>query len=153
MNFAPSMVLEEIVTGVDKMPPAFRIPYQDIILEAEAVAKLPVHFVPFAADEFEASLYFIDENVGEFLYQLKGKGLMPNITETFTYTSKSNSRVEKALRVPIANMQRDKALFSFINSMSKSKMKRDRENTNTLKALYEIPVNDQLKYKVKRPRI
>ncbi|RKP19995.1 hypothetical protein ROZALSC1DRAFT_28470, partial [Rozella allomycis CSF55] len=139
-------VLEES-SSTDTIPPAFRIPFTEIVLEGDGMAKLPIAFCPFTLGNHEATLYFVDENVGEFLYQVKGKATIPVPSETFQYTCKCENKLEKSLRISFNSLNREKAVNNYLLNPKVKVSKKENQQIAALRELYSLP-EEATRYKV-----
>ncbi|KAJ3327773.1 Cilia- and flagella-associated protein 47 [Blyttiomyces sp. JEL0837] len=101
---------EETFAGHGSCPPAFRCTSQEIALQPNQATFLP-------AGQHEAVLHFVNEDVGEFMYQIEGTTLAPQSTE-FAWTCKAMGTLEKSIRITPANTLREKALYAVIQGRS-----------------------------------
>ncbi|KAJ3410473.1 Cilia- and flagella-associated protein 47 [Chytridiales sp. JEL 0842] len=92
-------------------PQAFRCATHEIVLEANQTAFFELAFQPFDVGIHECVLHFVDEAVGEFMYQIDGRTLAPQASD-FMWTCKSGTALEKPVRITPVNPLREKALYA-----------------------------------------
>ena len=74
-------------------------------------AKVPVDFLAFGEGQFKAQLVFLDEAVGEFLYDLVGAATLPEPLDTLAFKCEaSDGRIDRDLTLPVKNARREAAM-------------------------------------------
>ena len=56
---------------------AFYSPRSAVYLDAGASTTVEIHFLPFSVGERQCSVIFLNESVGEFLYSIEAKSVLP----------------------------------------------------------------------------
>jgi hypothetical protein len=72
---------------------------------------------------YECIIRFIDEEVGEFMYQVNGMGLLPSVIESVQWGCKNNIVIEKPFRISTANLLRDRAIYFLLQNVGKGLLK------------------------------
>ncbi|KAJ3013810.1 Cilia- and flagella-associated protein 47 [Thoreauomyces humboldtii] len=94
----------------DNGPASFHALANEIVLDGNQSGTISITFLPFVLGAHHCLIHFIDENVGEFAYQLCGRGLTPHPMESVAWTAKAGEPLEKAFRISGINSAREKAL-------------------------------------------
>ncbi|KAI8846345.1 hypothetical protein BC829DRAFT_267855 [Chytridium lagenaria] len=94
-------------------PPAFKALENELVIEPNQSRFLPIAFQPFDSGIHECTLHFVDEAVGEFIYQIDGRATAPQAID-FVWTCKAASSLEKPIRITPVNPIREKALYSVL---------------------------------------
>ncbi|KAJ3219077.1 Cilia- and flagella-associated protein 47 [Dinochytrium kinnereticum] len=92
-------------------PPAFKALESELVVEPNQICFLPIAFQPFDSGIHECILHFVDDTVGEFMYQIDGRATAPQAID-FVWTCKASSALEKSIRITPVNPVREKALYS-----------------------------------------
>ncbi|KAJ3162294.1 Cilia- and flagella-associated protein 47 [Geranomyces michiganensis] len=114
----------------DGNPPSFQTQSHEIVLEGNQSGGLPISFLPFELGSHSCLVHFVDESVGEFAYQIVGRGLTPHPTEAVSWTAKSGEPLEKSFRVSLINAAREKAVQQALGSKARKNRKGSSENLN-----------------------
>ena len=64
---------------------------------------IPVEFLPFFEGEYSCRLQFVDERAGEFVYEIRGRGKLPDAIETRRWSTQVRTPLEKTFVVPDKN--------------------------------------------------
>jgi hypothetical protein len=109
---------------------------------------LPVHFLPFNEGTYRAQIIFLDEDAGEFLYEVIGKALLALPLEDLSFTADlEKGRVDKDLCVPTENAALKKAKHIAIDRLhgkGKAKAKEDAKKEDHKmreERLFKIEIN------------
>ncbi|KAJ3113168.1 Cilia- and flagella-associated protein 47, partial [Phlyctochytrium bullatum] len=132
-------------------PPTFKALERELYLEPTQTKFFSIAFQPFEAGLHECTLHFVDENVGEFIYQVDGKALAPQAIDC-VWTCKAGTALEKPIRITPVNLMREKALYSQQQRRQPAKdvirRRDDVEDSSDLeKDSYQLP-RRPLKYRV-----
>ncbi|KAJ3172770.1 Cilia- and flagella-associated protein 47 [Geranomyces variabilis] len=111
-------------------PPSFQTQSHVIALDGNQSGALPITFLPFVLGSHTCTIHFIDENVGEFAYQIVGRGLTPHPTEAVSWTAKSGEPLEKSFRVSLINAAREKAVQHVLGGKARKNRKGSTDNLN-----------------------
>ncbi|KAJ3144304.1 Cilia- and flagella-associated protein 47 [Geranomyces variabilis] len=126
-------------------PPSFQTQSHEIALDGNQSGALPITFLPFVLGSHTCTIHFIDENVGEFAYQIVGRGLTPHPTETASWTAKSGEPLEKSFRVSLVNAARERA----VQHVHGGKARKNRKgSTDNLNADGPLSVRKAMRFKV-----
>jgi hypothetical protein len=92
-------------------------------------------------------MHFVDENVGEFMYQIDGRTLAPQSSD-FMWTCKSGTALEKPIRITPFNPLREKALYAVHQGRVPTKTGKKGDRNSTLdRDSFQLPKKST--YKVK----
>ncbi|TMW58151.1 hypothetical protein Poli38472_011739 [Pythium oligandrum] len=108
-----------------------------VSLRSQASSTIKVEFLSLVPGTFKCQLLFLDEKVGEFLYEIHATAHLPVTIETLEFQcelqpgaggsrASTSSHFFKELTVPPKNLQLNKALTTFVDRASgvfKSKLK------------------------------
>ncbi|KAL4233464.1 hypothetical protein ACF0H5_008145 [Mactra antiquata] len=61
----------------DNLMSAFYSPISSVYLDAKSSTTVEIHFLPFNVGERQCSIIFLNEEIGEFLYSIEAKAVMP----------------------------------------------------------------------------
>ncbi|KAI9094050.1 hypothetical protein DFS34DRAFT_665616 [Phlyctochytrium arcticum] len=100
-------------------PLPFRSNSETISLGSSESRILHLSFLPFELGLHTCTLHFISPTVGEFTYEVVGKGLAPPPLENLLWTSKAGDPLEKAIRLSPINPAKEKALLWVLGSKTK----------------------------------
>jgi len=109
---------------VESLPDAFISKTTTVKLRAGETGSMKVQFLPFMPGEYKCQLVFIDDKVGEFLYEIIGTAEKPPAVEKLAFTMEAKSSISKVINITLENkwLEKAKALsgcdsFSGLSSM------------------------------------
>lgn len=116
-----------------------------ISMKANEKNKLLVHFLPLKLGSYCCQILFLDENIGEFMYEITGTSMFPLPLEQIRFKFELKPQISKEVILPFKNPSMMKAINVIIdrmNSMVKSKV-RDalKKSCDSLKVKYRVEIN------------
>lgn len=119
--------------------------------------ELQIYFLPFDLGDQNCSVIFHDPEVGEFMINVKGTGLIPAPVEQTSFIGTSGTPIEKVIRLSPSNSLRERAIHTCVNlnystgynsaSRSRSGSGRDKSKSFGERDSYQLP-KQNLKYQV-----
>ncbi|KDO33411.1 hypothetical protein SPRG_02218 [Saprolegnia parasitica CBS 223.65] len=86
-----------------------------IAIRKDASTSIKVEFIPLQPGTYKCQLLFLDENVGEFMYEVQCTAHLPPVLETLEFTCENKPHLLKELTVPVKNPLLTKALACIID--------------------------------------
>jgi hypothetical protein len=121
--------------------------------------ELQIYFLPFALGDHSCSIVFHDPEVGEFMINVIGTGLIPAPVEQTNFIGTSGIPIEKIIRLSFSNSLRERAIHAYVNmnysagnnsgSKFRSGSGRDKSKSFGEKSSYQLPqlnLNYQVEY-------
>eukprot|EP00002_Diphylleia_rotans_P030530 TRINITY_DN6284_c0_g1_i1.p1 TRINITY_DN6284_c0_g1~~TRINITY_DN6284_c0_g1_i1.p1 ORF type:complete len:2909 (+),score=517.05 TRINITY_DN6284_c0_g1_i1:178-8904(+) len=90
-------------------PPAFFCKHYQIDLKDNQKHEIPIYFIPFQVGSYKCTVLFVDENLGEFCYEINASASLPAPMDTVKFSAKSQSTAEKECVVTHRNPHYEKA--------------------------------------------
>ncbi|OQR96965.1 hypothetical protein ACHHYP_12938 [Achlya hypogyna] len=84
-------------------------------IRKDAAATIKVEFIPLQPGTYKCQLLFLDENVGEFMYEVQCTAHLPPVLETLEFTCENKPHLLKELAVPVKNPLLTKALACIVD--------------------------------------
>ncbi|OQS03556.1 hypothetical protein THRCLA_04122 [Thraustotheca clavata] len=86
-----------------------------ISIRKDASATIKIEFIPLQPGTYKCQLLFLDENVGEFMYEVQCIAHLPPVLETLEFTCENKSHLLKSLAIPVKNPLLSKALACIVD--------------------------------------
>ena len=96
-------------------------------VKANSTNTITVQFLPLQPGNYRCQLIFLDERVGETMYEILGTAEMPKPMEVFTSSMDLTSSVQRHLSVPFLNTQLDKARNTAMDRYAGGTLKKMRD--------------------------
>ncbi|GBG28496.1 Cilia- and flagella-associated protein 65 [Hondaea fermentalgiana] len=93
----------------ETLPDAFHCKLSTLKLRAGETATLSLQYLPFLPGEYRCQLVFVDEKVGEFLYEVIGEAARPVPLEKITFATEAKSVFSKRIALGMGNKLLEKA--------------------------------------------
>lgn len=93
----------------EKVPEAFTCKTSTIKLRAGETVNLTVQYLPFLPGEYRCQIVFVDNNVGEFLYEIVGEAARPVALEKISFATEAKSVFSKRVNITMVNKLLEKA--------------------------------------------
>ena len=129
---------------VDNHSPFFS-KVENITLRSGEDAVIPIQFLPLKGGTYRCHILLINENVGEFMYEVVGTALLPQATDILKFTTELKPQVTKELQLPPRNPLFQKSLGIIFDRLSggikakiRDALKKCDEKNSTV---YNIEVN------------
>ena len=123
----------------EKFPDPFWTKLVTLKMRGGASTPMPVQFLPFRPGEYRCDIVLLDENVGEFLYEVLGTAVLPAPTDRIEFKCEVKAQVQKDLLLPTRNVLLDRARNLAIERLSGAVKARARDALKAMDAADKPP--------------
>ena len=108
-------------------PAPFYCNRSTVKVKANSTATITVDFLPLKPGTYRCQLIFLDERVGETMYEVIGKASVPKPMQSFPVTIEMSSSVQRHLSIPFHNSQLESAREVAMKRYAGSSLKKMRD--------------------------
>ena len=130
----------------EKFPDPFWTKQTTLKLRGGASATLPVQFLPFQPGEYRCDIVLLDENVGEFLYEVLGTAMLPAPADRIEFKCEVKAQVQKDLLLPSRNVLLDRARNVAIERLSGAVKARARDALKAMDGADKPPASYKARF-------
>lgn len=94
----------------EMLPRAFWTTVKNTKLRADESVNIPVRFLPYEPGTYRCTLLFVDEDVGEFYFDLEGTAALPRPLDSLVWNCSGQSSYEREICLTYRNVRKEKAL-------------------------------------------